>query len=198
MRWVYPGLLFWLLLPLAFNTVDQKSSFAGYANFYGNAPVVGHVGLIIVSGFLIYLAQRYLIHEMILVLLFRPFGVGASANFKGENRFYPKATGRLMWTRFGQRPTDATEPGERAETRFERYLANRTAALHALGTTWMNGLILYGLGVGVSERSAFTGWHWGQTLGYALLLLAIFLGYLWHAFIVARAEQHHYQIPTSE
>ena len=65
----------------------------------------------------------------------------------GNLELYPWANAPFLWIRFGKRPLDSTELDAPAETRFDNYMANRIATVHALGSTWIVGLtmILAGL-----------------------------------------------------
>jgi len=77
-RWVYPGVLFWLLLPLAY--VFKPTG------FYEIVPTVGHIAIIGGSEFIIYLIQRHLILDLGLNWIFMCFGVGAAVNFRHTER----------------------------------------------------------------------------------------------------------------
>jgi len=141
---------------------------------------------------LIYLIERYLVHEPILlwgVLFWR--GIGPAVEFKSEGReWFPRATATFMWIRFGMRPQDSTELGERAESRFNTYMAIRMGAVHALGSTWIIGLVIFV--VGMSNQSAFTDWQVQSWIVCPLFLIMVAAAWIWHTRMAALAEQYHY------
>ena len=56
LRWVYPGLLVWLVLPLS--ATSGPFNIARYTGFYGGLPVWGHLSLFLVAGFVAYMFER--------------------------------------------------------------------------------------------------------------------------------------------
>lgn len=194
LRWIYPGLLFWLTLPLALRPAGE------YALFFHNTPWEVQAALAVVSGFLIYMVERYLIHEALLLHAMFYCGTGAAVNFRDDqHKCYPAANGRLMWIRFGARPSDSTRLGEhgeegfgeRAENRFDNYMASRMASVHALSCTWIVGGVVLLIGQ-TSKCSALNGWEWWHYV-YVAGLLFVFLAWVWQAWVAARAEQEHYK-----
>ncbi len=184
LRWIFPGLLLWLVLPIA--ATSGRFDVSSYRDFYEGLSIAGNLAVIATSGFFIYMVQRYVVHDIVLYVL-HLLGVGATANRPGG---YSRGFGRHLWRRFGERPSDAHQAEN--EDRFGQYLTSRWAAVHALSSTWIIGIVLYFVGVQVSHRSVFTGWpDWGTAL-YGLALFAVFSGYLFQTFLMLRSEQHHY------
>ena len=198
LRWIYPGLLVWIALPLAFHRIGSGNFGQAFTTFYGQLPAFGHIGVILVGGFLVYMLERYLVHEPILGLVYFHLGVGAAVNFKRnregkDDHCYPWPNGRLLWPRFGLRPADHTPIGEQAETRFTNYMASRMAAIHALGCTWIVGLLMFAIGHLIAKESSFKSWPWYGQLTFWLFEFLAIMFWLWHAWIAARAEQDHYK-----
>ena len=190
LRWLYPGLLFYAIFPFAIKNVTVPSAGVTFSQLphgavYGGMPVVGHLGLVVASGFLTYLLVRYFLHEMFLFLLFF-CRIGLARNFRRCTRWYPWATGGAMWERFGQRQTT----GE-AELKFDRYLVSRWAAVHALGSSWVLAVSLWGTGQvrGASALGSIP--LWGDFLYFFVTALAV-AGWCLQVIIGARAEQDHY------
>lgn len=197
LRWIYPGLLFWALLPLALTPVDGRGqSLEPFVKFYSGIGVPAHIGLIVISGLVFYLFERYIIHEgLLLGTIFFCLHIGAANNFRDGTVDYTRANAPLLWIRFGRRPQDNTPKGERAEDRFDRYMASRMAWVHALGSTWLIGVIFYVIGK-LTTSSFVTTWPWYATLVFAVTLIVLFAAWVWHALIAARAEQQHYRPGT--
>lgn len=184
LRWIFPGLLLWLVLPAAATT--GRFDVSSYRDFYEGLSIAGNLAVIATAGFFVYMIQRYVVHDIVLYVL-HLFGVGATANRPGG---YSREFGRHVWRRFGERSSDAHQAEN--EDRFGQYLASRWAAVHALSSTWIVGIVLYFVGVQVSHGTVFTGWPaWGTAL-YAIALFAVFSGYLFQTFLMLRSEQHHY------
>lgn len=196
LRWIYPGLLFWAALPFAIVSAEGAFEVSHYAGFYNGLNTFGHIGIVLGSGFLIYLVERYLIYEPLLSGGFYLWRIGPAVGFRAVGRrWYPRANATFMWTRFGMRLQDSTELGERAENRFNSYMASRMAAVHGLGSTWIVGIIIFV--IGILNQSAFTDWpKWGYA--YLLLLFLVFAAWIWHARMAALAEQYHYNGGPSE
>ena len=119
LRWIYPGLLFWAFLPLAVHISCEPICTVQtiYSSFYATFSAPVQLALIITAGFVIYVVERYFVQEgILLALILFPFDVGAAANFKNTGtKWYPSANAKLLWVRFGHRPNDGEESGERAE-----------------------------------------------------------------------------------
>jgi len=102
---------------------------------------------------------------------------------------YPASNGRLLWTRFGLRPTDSAEG---AEARFHNYMANRMAWIHSLGSLWIVSGAVLSVGRCVQESVI----HRIPVCTWALMLVVVLLmavAWCWHSTIAARAEQWHFQ-----
>ena len=136
LRFVFPGLLAWALLPLALqpvDTCDPGTSIACLGHFYDGTSPLAQGGLIAVAGLALHLGGRYVIHEPFLgVVLFhwpkriwwpwqmpwlRSFvgnslagPIGAATKYqdlpRGPARLYPLPTGPFLGQRFGP-----TQPG---------------------------------------------------------------------------------------
>lgn len=196
LRWVYPGLLFTVLLPLALKPGGS------YWDVFRDVPWGWTAALVIASGFLTYLVERYLIHEPYLASVLFCRKVGAAVNFSGPDKpekfkSYQEANAELLWRRFGQRPQDGTESGERAETRFDNYMASRMASIHALGATCLVGIVILLLGQLVPQHTAVKDLPWWGIAVYVAALSWLAWRWAWHAEIAARAEQHHYTNPQA-
>ncbi|GEM_PF-6779921 len=197
LRWVYPGLLFWALLPLAVFPVDKPQGLAPFASFYSGVTDLGHIGIVVASGFLIYLVERYIVHEAILWVLFHFFDMGTASNNRNPDgngpRSYLGATGATLWRRFGLRPFDGNEAGDKVEDRFDRYLVSRNAAVHAMGSTVMVFLFLWALGTFVFGDTWINSWG---LVAHIWFSVAVGFGVVFWVFqiaILARADQDHYK-----
>jgi len=193
-RWVYPGLLLWAILPFALATNEKGFSQLPHNDFYVGLGPLEQAGLIIVAGFILYLIERMIVHELGLswAVFFSWKEVGSTRNFRDpDNRKYPWATGRLLWRRFGNRPWDARKSGTDAEARFDHYLANRVAWVHALGSTWIGAGGVYVLGL-VRESSLIRALGFGYDILVIFGLASFVVAWAMHSLIVARAEQDHY------
>ncbi len=198
LRIVYPGLLFWALLPLVIvaKVPEQPRFLDPWPGFYKSFSSFAQVALVVTSGLFFYIAERYVVHEPFLAWVLGRFGVGAAVNFGERHHDLPKsnaysvANGRLLWTRFGKRPFDPEEAGERAETRFDNYMASRMAWIHSIGSTWLLGLVMAVIGLFNPGSSFRTLGPWGAA--YGVTTLALFGFWCWHVVIAARGEQAHY------
>jgi len=184
LRWGYPGLLFWLTLPIAAS--DGPFDVGHYADFYNGLPIVGHVAVIVAAGVVIYSFQRYIIHQITSLILYC-CKVGPAANYPPP---YSKASGRHAWRRFGLRPSEKTEAD--AEDRFSEYLISRWAGIHALCNTWIIGLFMYLVGTNVTDNSIFSSWSLWARLWYLVALVFLAGGYFWQSWITAHGEAEAY------
>lgn len=180
LRWVYPGLLFWLVIPLAIPGTKIGPGGKDFWALYQNLDPWVHLAIILASGTIIYLAERLVLDEIALWLLFA-IGIGQARVFRDDQEWYPSASARELWHRFGVMPRNA----ESAEGRFSLYLINRWAWVHALGSTWLVGLILY--------LAGFLRWPWYWQLLYVFILLVLVIVWWLQIYILARTEQFFFQ-----
>jgi hypothetical protein len=97
LRWIYPGLLFWLALPLATEPFTDVSK---YWILWEGVPLTGHFGIVVTTGFFFYLIERYVMHEGILhAMPFWWFKITASHKHRNGKEGFSQATGRYIWTR---------------------------------------------------------------------------------------------------
>ena len=198
----YPGLLFMTLLPLAMAPSRNLDDLGLWATFYSGLGGGALVGLVLASGLFWYIIGRYAIQEPFLaVVLVWWLHTGAAANFavaasrptKKDSYFDKNA--RMLWTRFGKRPKDLCEADE-AENRFDRYMANRMAWVHSLGSTCLVPSAL--LAVSRFNDSILGKLH-GMPLAVLVVVLVVGLAlWVWHGAIAARAEQWHYENPDAQ
>jgi hypothetical protein len=195
----YPGLLFWVLFPTAL-PVDNNpglSSLDLWKGYYGDLSALGHAGVITFSRLFLYITWRYLLDEVYLALLGSVIRIGAAISFREKDdrgrNWYINSNGRLLWVRFGKRPEDANEL-EKAEDRFDNYMANRMAWVHSLGSTWFLFAVMGALGA-LNANSAMENLGGWRYLYWSLVIYAMVV-WAWHRSIVARAEQFHYVAPT--
>ena len=198
-RWVYPGLLFVLVLPTAFQqSTSGPSPLTNYLKFYDDASSIEFIGLIIASGFVIYLIERLIIHELVFLWGFLyHIGVGGAVNFKHKTQKtnYITANARFIPIRFGLRPKDESEHGERSEDRYSRYMAGRMAWVHALGSTWMIGATIYVVDLIAPGDGSFTDWASVWVWSYWGVIAALVGSWAIQATISAKSDQGHYPGP---
>lgn len=184
LRWLYPGFLFMTLVPWVVPLRSDAESVFPHATFYQEIPLVGLLALTVASGFAVYLIVRYVVHEILLVIFFC-VRVGMRNNFRPA--WYPMASAKALWQRFGVRPT----LGEQEE-QFASYLTSRYAAVHALGATWVLSLTMLVIGGHVSGSPIHmlpTDVWWRFVAG----TLAIAVFWIFQAFVLARTQQVHYE-----
>jgi hypothetical protein len=95
----------------------------------------------------------------------------------------------------GMRPYDGSCPGERAEDRYDSYMRNRMAAVHALGSTLLVGVVVLVMGWNGPDDSAIHRWSGWTKIFYIVGLSVIGFYWVWHSRLVALADQEHYTRP---
>jgi len=63
LRFGFPGLMFWGLMPFAITSMpDGTDLTVAYNKIYSNVNTFGHLAIILTSGLAIYIIERYLVH----------------------------------------------------------------------------------------------------------------------------------------
>lgn len=206
-RWIFPGVLAWLSIPF----VTTSASLADYTNSGSESsffalPAMVHIAFIFASGFTLYLIERLVLYEgLVMWVGYRKLGIGAAQKFKrgNQNTPYHRANGRFIWVRFGLRQGNRQqllpsilEKGKRyitieQEQHYFDYMASRVAWIHALGSVWLVAIIARISALGFAD-SAMNAWTpvWNVTYFAAVLLLG--WGWYWQGMIAASADWSHY------
>jgi len=134
-RWVYPGMLFLLLLHLG--RPDLLGQFR-----IGEKGILGIIILIVVFSFIIYSLHRYVLHEIYLLFAYL-IGYSAPGRIARKRKNLPECRKfqifedqkSFLIKRFCENQEKRETSGKQTIDGFSDYLFNRWAVTHAMGLT---------------------------------------------------------------
>ena len=180
-RWVYPGMLFLLLLHLG--RPDLLRQFR-----IGGKGIWGIIILIVVFSFIIYSLHRYVLHEIYLLFAYL-IGYSAPGRIARKRKNLPECRKfqifedqkSFLIKRFCENQEKRETSGKQTIDGFSDYLFNRWAVTHAMGLTGWVLIAMYRI---ASENSCLGGFR----LGILIIGILFFLGYGYQTLLLTEVE----------